>query len=147
MEVSTSYRLAGIGSRFIALAIDSALIGAISGIFGLNNAWLIGGLLSFIVGVGYQWMFLTRNNGQTPGKMLLGIRVIKADGTAISEMDVFMRYVGYILNSALLMLGWLWAMVDPERQGLHDKLARTYVVHAERERVQTVNGDKAKREY
>lgn len=137
MEVTTSYKLADLFPRFIALMIDNAISGAIIGIIGVNDAWLLGGILGFIVGVGYQWLFLTRNNGQTPGKMLMGIQVIKADGTAITEMDVLMRHIGYILNSALFMLGWLWAVVDSEKQGFHDKLARTYVVVAERQQVNT----------
>lgn len=146
VEVTTSYRLAGIFPRFVALVIDNALAAAISGILGVNGAGLLGGILGFIVGVGYQWLFLTRNDGQTPGKVLMGIKVVKVDGSMITEMDVIMRYIGYILNSALLMLGWLWAIVDVEKQGFHDKLARTYVVMAEREQVSTsANSGKLKR--
>jgi uncharacterized RDD family membrane protein YckC len=144
MEIKTSYRLADLWTRFFALIIDSTLVGAIGGAFGANNEWLLGGIISFIVGVGYQWLFLTRNNGQTPGKMFMGIRVVKSDGTAISEIDVLMRYVGYLINSAVLGIGWLWALVDPHKQGWHDKLARTYVVMAEREKVETVYAGKQK---
>jgi len=144
MEVKTSYRLANISTRFFAFIIDSVLVAAIGGAFGANDEWLLGGIIGFIIGVGYQWVFLTRNNGQTPGKMFMGIRVVKADGTQISEIDVLMRYIGYLINSAVIGLGWLWAFIDPQKQGWHDKLARTYVVMAEREKVETVYADKAK---
>lgn len=125
------YQLADNGARFFALIIDSILVGAIGGILGVSNAWALGGILSFVVGAGYQWFFLTRNNGQTPGKMLMKIRVIKVDGSEINEVDAVMRYVGYLINSPVLMLGWLWAFWDPNQQGWHDKLARTYVVKAD----------------
>jgi uncharacterized RDD family membrane protein YckC len=144
MEVKTSYRLADISTRFFGFIIDSILVAAIGGAFGANDAWVLGGVISFIIGVGYQWIFLTRNNGQTPGKMFMGTRVVKADGTAITEIDVLMRYVGYLINSAVLGIGWLWAFIDPQKQGWHDKLARTYVVMAEREKVETVYAPKQK---
>lgn len=126
----TNYRLADNGTRFVALVIDSILVGIIGGIFGANDLWFLGGIIGFLVGVGYQWVFLTRNNGQTPGKMVMGIRVIKADGTPIEDIDAVLRYLGYLINSPFLFIGWLWAFIDPNRQGWHDKLARTYVVVA-----------------
>lgn len=125
------YTLANNGARFLALFIDSILSGIIGGAFGANDQWILGGVMGFAVGVGYQWLFLTRNNGQTPGKMALGIRVIKTDGTALTFTDALMRYIGYLINSAVFMIGWFWAFFDENRQGWHDKLARTYVVRAE----------------
>lgn len=125
---TVTYELASISRRFVALIIDSMLSGAIGGAFGADGAWFLGGVVGLIVGVGYQWAFLVYNNGQTPGKMLLGLRVIKVDGTPIEHIDAVMRYVGYTINTWFLMLGWLWAIVDDNRQGFHDKLARTYVI-------------------
>lgn len=131
MSETRTYQLADNGARFIALIIDSVIVGAIGGVFGANSGWFLGGAVGFLIGVGYQWFFLTRNNGQTPGKMLMKIRVIKVDGSQITEVDAALRYVGYLINSAVVMLGWLWAFWDPNQQGWHDKLARTYVVQAE----------------
>lgn len=125
------YTLADNGTRFVALIIDSILAGIIGGIFGANDQWFLGGVMGFVVGVGYQWLFLTRNNGQTPGKMMLGIRVIKTDGSMFTFTDALMRYIGYLINSAAFMIGWLWAFYDEDNQGWHDKLARTYVVRAD----------------
>lgn len=128
----SSYQLAGIGPRFMALIIDGILGGIIAGALGADDRWFLGSVVGFLVNVAYQWFFLTRNNGQTPGKMLLGIRVIKVDGTPITAIDAVLRYLGYLINSPVFMIGWLWAFIDPERQGWHDKLARTYVVLADR---------------
>lgn len=132
METHRTYELASLGDRFIALVIDSMIVSAVGGIVGVGgNALWGGGVFSFILGAGFQWYFLTQQNGQTPGKMLMKIRVIKTDGTPISDADAILRYVGYLINSALAMLGWLWAAIDKKNQGWHDKIANTYVVKAE----------------
>ncbi|MCU0498849.1 MAG: RDD family protein [Anaerolineae bacterium] len=141
----SSYQLAGVGPRFVALIIDGILGSIIAGALGANDRWFLGGVIGFLVTLGYQWFFLTRNNGQTPGKMLLGIRVIKVDGTPITGIDATLRYLGYAINSAIMGIGWLWALIDPERQGWHDKLARTYVVLADRN--DTVVMNKSKNEF
>jgi uncharacterized RDD family membrane protein YckC len=128
MQTET-YELAGFSERFFALLIDSIILGVIGGIFGAGGGMIWGGgLMSFIVGAGYQWYFLTRQDGQTIGKMVMGLRVIKTDGTPIADAEAVIRYVGYLINTPLLLLGWLLAFIDDGRQGLHDKLANTYVV-------------------
>ena len=58
------------------------------------------------------------------------IRVIKVDGSPISDSDAVIRYMGTIINY-IGFIGWLWALVDSNRQGWHDKMAQTYVVNAE----------------
>lgn len=130
VHATTSYELAGIGQRFIALIIDSIVFSIVGSIIGLNVDLIGGGFVSIVLGAAYQWYFLTRHNGQTVGKMLMNIRVIKVDGTEISDADAIMRYIGYLINSPILLLGWLWATWDNNRQGWHDKIARTYVVRA-----------------
>lgn len=123
-----TFELAETTQRFFALLIDTLLFGFIAGIFGINGDWFGGGILGFIAGTAYQWYFLTHHNGQTPGKMLLGLQVIKTDGTEIADIDAVMRTLGYTINTFALLLGWIWVLVDSERQGWHDKLARTYVI-------------------
>ena len=125
-----TYELADIGDRAIALAIDTILVSIVGSIIGVGGgAALFGGsLASFILGVAYQWYFLTQQNGQTPGKMFMKLQVIKTDGTKISDADAVLRYVGYLINSPILLLGWIWATIDDNKQGWHDKIASTYVV-------------------
>lgn len=131
MNETRTYELAGMMERVIAFMIDSAIVGAIGGFigFGTNFFWG-GGLFGFLIGGAYQWYFLTRQDGQTIGKLMLGLRVVKEDGTPFTDGEAIIRYFGYILNSAVFMLGWLWAFVDDKNQGLHDKIAHTYVVKA-----------------
>jgi uncharacterized RDD family membrane protein YckC len=147
METRT-YQLADIGERFIAIIIDSLILGMVGGMIGAGGGHLFwgGGIMSFILGAGYQWYFLTRQNGQTPGKMVMNLRVVKTDGTPISDAEAVLRYVGYLINSPILMLGWIWALIDANNQGWHDKIASTYVIKTEGRRGESivVNG-KAKR--
>jgi uncharacterized RDD family membrane protein YckC len=140
MEETKTYELAGFGQRFVALVIDGIILGIIGSIFGVSTSLWGGGVVGVAVGALYQWYFLTRQNGQTPGKMALGIRVIKVDGSPLNEVDAVMRYIGYVVNALpfLFGLGWLWALIDANNQGWHDKLARTYVVKADSEKVARV---------
>lgn len=124
------HELADISDRFIALIIDTIIVSIIGGIIGAGSGNLFtgGSAIGFLIGAGYQWYFLTQQYGQTPGKMAMDLRVIKTDGTKISDADAVMRYIGYMINTPIILLGWLWAFVDGNNQGWHDKLASTYVV-------------------
>jgi uncharacterized RDD family membrane protein YckC len=122
---------ASLGSRAIAIIIDSILVGVVSwiiaGIFGRAD---LGGLSGFILTVLYDGFFWTNYNGQTPGKMVMKIRVVKTSGAALTWTDAVIRVVGYFVNTAVIFIGWIWAFMDADRQGWHDKLASTYVVDA-----------------
>ncbi len=67
----------------------------------------------------------------TPGKLLLRLRIVDADGGAEPDLRQWcLRYVGYVLSTVPLLLGFFWVLWDPRCQGWHDKLAGTVVVHA-----------------
>jgi uncharacterized RDD family membrane protein YckC len=124
-------RKASLLSRLAALIIDSVavwIVGLVVGV--LIDIQILGLGVGFFVGLAYNWYFWTQNNGQTPGKSFLGVRVVSTDGGQINDLQAVIRYVGYYINTLLLLLGWLWAIFDGDRQGLHDKLAGTYVVPA-----------------
>ena len=124
-----NFELAPLGTRFIALLIDGIILGLIGGLlFGAARG--AGGGIGFLVGMLYYWYFLTRQEGQTLGKRWMGIRVVKTDGSALSDSDAILRYIGYYINSALVLIGWIWAFFDSNQQGLHDKIVNTYVVRA-----------------
>jgi len=83
----------------------------------------------------FPWTYyvvFTALYGATPGKMLLGIRVVKSDGRPVGWFTAFMReVVGKILSSLPPYLGPLWAFFHPKRQAWHDLIANTLVVHRE----------------
>jgi uncharacterized RDD family membrane protein YckC len=87
-------------------------------------------LLGFVLLVGYViWAFTLFANGMTPGKKLLGMRVIKEDGTSAGFLTMLVReWIGKAISSLMLSLGFLWILFDRDKQGWHDKLMSTYVV-------------------
>jgi uncharacterized RDD family membrane protein YckC len=66
--------------------------------------------------------------GRTPGKMLLGLRVIQASGDPMTPGIAFLRWVGYLISGLVLCLGFLWIAFDGRKQGWHDKIAATLVI-------------------
>ena len=81
--------------------------------------------VDLIVGLAYFTLFLG-SRGQTPGKMLLRLKVIRTDGATLNYSQALLRTVGYyLIHYFTLNLGFLWVAFDPRKQGLHDKLART----------------------
>lgn len=124
---TVTYELADITTRFFAIVIDGIILGIIGGLlFGAGRG--TGGVIGFLVGGLYYWYFWTRNGGQSPGKMVMNIRVVKKDGTPLTDGDAAMRYIGYYINSVIFGIGWLWALFDENHQGWHDMMAKTYVV-------------------
>lgn len=122
--------LADVGQRFIAIAIDSILLGMVTGALTLGSESFWGSVVGFIIGAAYQAYFLSHSNGQTLGKMLMGVRVVRLDGAPLTGTDGVIRYIGYYINSVIMMLGWFWALIDSRHQGFHDKLVNTIVIKA-----------------
>jgi len=72
-----------------------------------------------------------RYRGATPGKMLISAKIVDAEtfGTP-STGKLIGRYFAYIV-SCIFMLGFIWIAFDKRKQGWHDKLAGTVVIHDE----------------
>lgn len=86
--------------------------------------WLFGAVLSISYAV-----FFTGYCGQTPGKMALRIKVIRTDGSPVNYGRAALREVlGKFISSILLGIGYLMVAFDNRKQGLHDKIADTYVI-------------------
>jgi hypothetical protein len=99
-----------------------------------------GGVLSWLSGIlddlgfGFGWaalyttVWMSTTNGQTLGKRLLGIRVVKLDGLRINWWIAFERAGGYAAGFATGLLGFAQVYWDPNRQAIHDRIAGTVVV-------------------
>ena len=136
-----SAELASISSRFVALFIDGmiqAIVGflalALIGLVWGNAAEFLTQFFTLALPIAYNWYFWTRRDGQTPGKSALGIRVVKADGAPLSDVDALIRAIGYHISALICGLGYIWAIFDKNNQAWHDKLASTAVVRKDRER-------------
>jgi uncharacterized RDD family membrane protein YckC len=85
-------------------------------------------LLASPLVVALYLMVFWRLRGQTPGKWLLGVRVVTLGGGKIGAGGVLARLGGYLLSALPFYLGFLW-ILGPERRGFHDLLARTEVIY------------------
>lgn len=118
----------------IALGIGLAVAG------GSSSGNPVGALLALLLGglgiLAYAiWLWIWEaQTGKTPGNLLLGLRTTGEDGFAPGVGAVFLRglIVGVagivpVVGSIVVLISNLW---DPngQRQGWHDKVARTYVV-------------------
>ena len=137
-EEMTSFEIASIGQRFGAFLVDlviSIVIGLAGGFAGL----LVGGLVdggyfataNSVFNIAYLifvvWLVTTR--GQSPGKMAIGIKIVKTDGSSAKLGSVLLReIIGKIVSAIVLLLGFIWILFDGKRQGWHDKIAETVVV-------------------
>lgn len=87
--------------------------------------------LSVLIQALYFGYFLTQRKGQTVGKQLMGIRVVKRDGTAITIWEAILRTViGYSLSNLVIGTGYFWMLSDAQSQTWHDMVADTIVVDA-----------------
>ena len=80
-------------------------------------------LLEFV----YSGFFLSRY-GATPGKMALGIQVVRSDGTRVSFLRGGSRSLAEKLSAWLLYMGYLIAAFDDQKRTLHDHICDTRVV-------------------
>jgi len=94
----------------------------------------------------YFTFFLGFWKGRTPGKRLLGIRVVRLDGRPLGYWVSFERYGGYAASLFTGLEGFARLIWDPNRQALEDKLAGTVVVRDSpeaRERISRLEGRSA----
>jgi uncharacterized RDD family membrane protein YckC len=119
---------AGFWRRFAAVLIDGILLGIVIAI--LTAALKTTGyVLGVLIEIGYFTYFEGGPNGQTPGKMALGIRVIDFQtGGSIGYGRAAIRWFSRILSTVVIYVGYLWMLWDREKQTWHDKLAGSVVV-------------------
>ena len=68
----------------------------------------------------------------TVGGIICQLRVVRVDGARLGFADALVRGLSSIFSLAVVGLGGLWILKDPERQAWHDKIAGTYVVKVPR---------------
>ena len=124
----------GFWRRFAAIFIDGVAVTIVSSVL---NGLVFGGdavrgnSLTTLLGLAYYMYFWSSyGHGQTPGSRVLGIRVVKTDGTELTLTGAFIRYIGFILSCIAIFIGVIWVAFDANKQGWHDKIAGTYVVKA-----------------
>jgi len=139
MESSIPIRMEyqGIGIRFVSLVIDSLIISAIFGAlatilgFGMmrHGSWSVG-LLSFAFYIAY-YTYLEGTRGQTIGKMVTKIKVVREDGTPIEMEQAFKRNILRVIDGLFAyLIGAIFIWRSDKQQRLGDSVAKTVVVKA-----------------
>jgi uncharacterized RDD family membrane protein YckC len=114
--------------RFFAFFLDVILVLIARQIldrFGDGSEYFVW-LLVYHVGF-WTW------KGTTVGGIICQLRVVKVDGTPVRFVDALVRGLSSIFSLAVVGIGCLWILRDPERQAWHDKIAGTYVVKVPRD--------------
>jgi uncharacterized RDD family membrane protein YckC len=120
---------AGFWRRFAAKLIDGILLGVVDLILAAIFARGLYYGLSLVINYAYYTYMEGRPQGQTLGKMALGIRVYDfARGGPIGYGRAFIRQIAQILSAVVFLLGYLWMLWDREKQTWHDKIAGSVVV-------------------
>ncbi|HJZ48845.1 MAG TPA: RDD family protein [Roseiflexaceae bacterium] len=148
-NIEFAYDIAGIGSRFLAAIVDTLLIGIAEAIIilvvGLTSSAIglraagglltaLGALLAFAILWGYYIAFELLWNGQSPGKRVIGLRVVREGGRPISFAGSAIRNLVRIVDflPALYGIGVLVMFVDRRSRRLGDLAAGTLVVKERR---------------
>ncbi len=135
---------AGFWMRVVATFIDAFIVLVMQFVLGLLLAWtgivVAGGieaglsmgvivqLFGFCISFVYYVLF-TGSGGQTPGKMALRIKVVNRDGSQISYGRAAFREIpAKFISGIIFCIGYLMVAFDDQKQGLHDRMANTYVI-------------------
>lgn len=154
MQRIEAYRYAGFWLRFAARLIDGTIVGilgliitlpltfrsigsaisvnrpaALSVILAMLAVPGFASLIRLALGFAYEVYFLSIR-GATPGKLALGLKVIRTDDGPISAGLAIGRCFGLVLSAMFLMFGYFIAAIDPQKRSLHDRICNTYVIYA-----------------
>lgn len=128
----------GLPLSAVMIGYDDEISAGLYRVNGPSSSFLvalgIAGLLVLALCVYQLW--LLHRSGQTLGKKLLGIKIVRPDGTRAGLGRILgLRYGVPMLLSVVPYIGWLFTLIDPlfifaeDRRCLHDRIADTIVVN------------------
>lgn len=144
-STNNEHQYAGFWMRFWAFLTDLIIIFSLRGLLltplkFINEGipinigiWTLNSILASLIFFAY-FLLMTKYLGQTMGKMLFGLKVIKENDGPLSWEDLLYReVVGRFIHVVYFALNTLYIVVafTPKKQGLHDMFADTIVVHSE----------------
>jgi uncharacterized RDD family membrane protein YckC len=137
-------RLAGPGPRMAALLIDAVLqglalvittlilFGGFAGSERFGNITLaFSFVVFFLIQWGYYSLFEVVSRGRSPGKRIVGVRVVRSDGQPLDPATIVIRNFLRVVDSFpfFYLLGGLVATIDRRQRRIGDMAAGTLVVH------------------
>ncbi len=121
----------------IATAIFAATTGALAWIVDLVTdgrvSWNLGAGISAVAYVAWLFVYYAYPwavSGKTVGMALIGIRVVRSDGSPVRPRGAALRTAALPLSFLTLGLGFLPILVGQHRRALHDRIAGTAVVYS-----------------
>ncbi len=153
--------LAGLGSRMIAAVVDAVLIGLLIFLLlfgasqlaldGFGSGIVVQALVTIVVTLvilGYLVGFEALNEGRTPGKRAVGIRVVTSEGDSIGFLAAFLRNLLRVIDflPAVFIVGAASILLTKTNQRIGDITANTIVIrerlpHAERAELDPMDHD------
>lgn len=115
--------------RLAAFGLDVVLIVIAVQVLNFDREWV---RIAFILALAYHVSFWTLK-GTTLGGIICQLRLVRTDGGPVGFPDALVRGLTGIFSLAVLGLGFLWILKDPDRQAWHDRVAGTYVVKVPRD--------------
>jgi uncharacterized RDD family membrane protein YckC len=123
--IATLIDSAAVVVLLVAVFIVAAILGAISSALALII--LIPGYLAALA-LGFYFFYLTGETGQSPGKRLIGIKVVaESTGQPIGGGGGIIRYFAHIPDS-ICLIGYLFPLWDEKKQTFADKIQKTVVL-------------------
>ncbi|KAB2950938.1 MAG: RDD family protein [Thermoanaerobaculia bacterium] len=140
---------AGFWIRVVAALIDGAIAGVVMGLLfalGIAAAFLLPSELAmfvssgliFLASLGFGFLFglyYPAKKGATPGKRLLKLAIVSdttSAGQGLGWSKAFVRLLGHLVCQFTFSLGYVMVAFTSRKQGLHDLIAKTYVVRLAR---------------
>jgi uncharacterized RDD family membrane protein YckC len=144
-------RYGGFWIRFVARVIDGMLLGMAGLILRLPLMLMLGLgtgrgfqlgmtpalgaamgvslLLNLALGMAYEVYFVS-TRGATPGKMALGLKIIRSDGSPVPPGLALGRYCAHWISGIIFFIGYIMAGLDSQKRALHDRICDTRVIYA-----------------
>lgn len=86
--------------------------------------------LWLVTGAYFVWCW--RKSGQTLAMQTWRMRLVNQAGMPLNTKQAMLRYILASASAFIFGLGFLWALVDKNRLYLHDKILRSYFIHAKK---------------
>ena len=128
----TGLRPVGFWARFFAVVIDLIVLGIVDALLGFllfdgpqsNES----SLLTLLIYAGYYTLGVSMFS-TTLGKRAINAYVLRPDGSKVSVLRAFGRWLAYIPSALLLFIGFLIVAFREDKRGWHDRLSDTIVVY------------------
>jgi len=124
--------LAAIIDSIVILIITGPLLSGIYGVDAFISENFVQGTAHVLISYVFPFVFfvvLWMKYGGTPGKRMLGLRVIdEVSGEHLNLAKSIIRYIGYIISLTVLFIGVIWVAFNTKKKGWHDYMAGSVVI-------------------